>query len=164
MAEPKPFYEQIYPILERLEKVVLAILIVLFAIRYAGVMTSVQVLRIGLIGLAIVYFFMGFRPPPQSWEGQKLNFIELLVAVTIPKILWISSSVGAVGLAFHFGGDPGASQMLFIQCASALFGLVAGLIGLGISKLQKIESTDRITTPMMRAVPMGLAAAYILLQ
>ena len=160
MAEPSAFSKLVFGNLERLEKIVLALLIFIVTARYFGYTSNPSLLMLGLITLGTVYYLFAFRPPAPQAEGTQQNFMSLLVTTILPKVLWISCSVGAVGLAFYFNGLPGSRQMLIIQTSTG----VVGLIIWGIGNLQQTESLDRITAPITRALPTMLIAVYILLQ
>lgn len=160
MAEPSPFIQLMFRNLERLERIVLAYLLIVIGARSFGLVTAVPPLKVGLIALSIIYFLFANRPPAPPADGVKPNFLGLLMVTILPKVLWISCSVGAIGLAFYFSGMPGARQMLFIHASSGLVGLVIW----GIGNLLKVQSLDQFATPVTRILPILLIATYILLQ
>ena len=146
--------------LERLERIVLTLLIIIVAARYFGYASDPSLLNFGLFSIGVVYYLFAYRPPVPMPEGIKLDFAGLLMTSILPKVMWISCAVGAVGLAFYFNGYPGARQMLIIQSTTGL----VGLIGWGIGTLQQFQPLDRLAAPMMRTFPILLIAVYILLQ
>lgn len=159
MAEPSPFMQLVFRNLERLERIVLAYLLIVIGVRSFGQVTVVLPLKVGLIALSIIYFLFANRPPAPPVDGVKLNFLALIITAILPKVLWISCSVGAVGLAFYFSGMPGARQMLLIQTVTGIVGIVLW----GIGNLLKVQSLDRLATPITRILPILLIATYILL-
>lgn len=160
MAERGTLMQLVFRNLERLERIVLAALIIIGAARFLGFLSTASPITFGLITLGTVYYLFAFRPPAPLPEGRQLDFMGLLITTILPKVLWISCSVGAVGLAFYFNGMPGAQQMLLIQASTGLVGLIIW----GIGNLQQTESLDRVTAPMTRAFPILLIAVYILLK
>jgi len=159
MAEPN-FSQLLYTNLERLERIVLALLIIIVGARSFGLLSSFAPLKFGPLALSAVYFLFAFRPPPPIPEGTNLDFVVLLVAVIVPKVLWISSSVGVVGLTFYFGEMPGAQQLILIQTSTAAVCLVIW----GIGSVLKTPTIERVSAPMTRAIPIMLLGAYILLK
>jgi len=160
MAEPSPFSQLLYTNLERLERIVLSLLIILVGARSFGFLLSFAPMKFGFLALSAVYFLMAFRPPPPIPEGTKVDFVGLLLAGIVPKVLWISSSVGVVGLTFYFGEMAGAQQLILIQTSTALIGLVIW----GIGSVLKTPTIERVSAPMTRAVPIMLLGVYILLK
>ncbi len=162
MTEPTPFSQGLYKQLERLEAIVLAAVIVAVAAHYLGLTSSVTVIVMGLAVLAGIYFLTAFRPQPVPSAGTKMQFMDLLNMTILPKVLWISSAVGASGLAlFHADPErPGYKQLLIIQTLTALVAFVIW----GFGNMQGIQSIQRLTPAILRAVPLMLAGAYILLQ
>lgn len=162
MAEPTPFSQALYKNLERAETLALAVVIVAVAAHYLGFTSSTTLIVAGLSVLAALYFLMAFRPPEPIAEGTKMDFAFMLSTTILPKILWISSAVGASGLAlFHADPNkPGFKQMLIIQTLTALVGFVVW----GFSNMQGAQHLQRLTPAILRAVPIMLAGAYIILQ
>ena len=85
MAERKSFSETLYELFGRAEAFFLFALLAGVALRYLGFSQAITVIIISLGGLAVIFFFMAFRPPAQmpTSTGEKLDFIHLLVSTTL---------------------------------------------------------------------------------
>lgn len=74
-----------------------------------------SVTKVSLIGLAITFFLYAYKPIdiPRT-ENELLGFSELLALMIVPKVMWISSAVSTLGIAFYLFdfGNPGYKQLL----------------------------------------------------
>ncbi|MBK8290518.1 MAG: hypothetical protein IPK96_05710 [Flammeovirgaceae bacterium] len=117
-----PLIVKIAKHLPQVEKVFLAAFILGMILRILHLDSTV--LSVSLLGLGVTYFLFGFRPIdiPQQ-ENEKFGFAELLGLMIVPKVLWLSSAISALGIAFYnfdFGNE-GYKQMLLIG------GLIIGI-------------------------------------
>jgi hypothetical protein len=156
-----PFIATITKHLPSAEKVLLA------ALAIGTVLTITQldstVSKVSLLGLAVIFFLLAYRPIEiPKHEGEQFGFSELLGLIIVPKVLWISSAISAVGIAFYlfdFGND-GYKQMLMIGGLS---------IGIGASLLivffvSGVRHIRMVTPILLRAVPLCLVDFYILVK
>ena len=112
---PTPFIVTITKHLPLVEKVLL------IALAIGTILTVMQVdstvTRVSLLGLGVTFFLLAYRPIDiPSQEGEQFGFSELLGLMIVPKVLWISSAVSSLGMAFYlfdFGND-GYKKMLMI--------------------------------------------------
>jgi hypothetical protein len=118
------------------------------------------ILTVSLPGLALCYFLSAYLPPPSvtSDENQSHRLIDLLATVIIPKVLWISSAVGTMGVFFTVMKMEGNEQMLLIGVLSlascVVLLIVFGIIGKPIRPVFPI---------LLRALPVLAVALYFLL-
>jgi hypothetical protein len=156
---PTPFIVTITKHLPLVEKVLLT------ALAIGTILTVMQidstVTRVSLLGLGVTFFLLAYRPndiPRQ--EGEQLGFSDLLGLMIVPKVLWISSAISALGIAFYlfdFGND-GYKQMLMIGGLTIGVGTIL-LIVFFVSGVKHIRTVLPI---LLRAVPLCLVDLYIL--
>ena len=165
MADPTPFSEMLYRFVDRIESFLLLSLLAGTALFSFGVPQGSFVVTMALAGLAVVFFLMAYRPPARSnvATGEKMDFMDLLGQTIIPKILWISCAIGAVGLLFRHLQTPnnGYKELLIIQLAS-LSG--ATLVVLGLFVVKGLASVRKLAPIYYRAIPLTLATASILME
>ena len=121
------------------------------------------VTRVALLGLALTFFLLAYRPAdiPRR-ENDPFGFSELLGWLIVPKVLWISSAVSSLGIAFFlfdFGND-GYKQLLFIGGLSIGIGATVLLI-LFISGVKHIGVVAPV---LLRAIPLAAVDCYLLFQ
>jgi hypothetical protein len=152
-----PFILRITNHLPLIEKVFLA------ALAIGTVLTVMQidstVMRISLIGLAVTFFLFAYRPieiPKQ--ENEPFGFSELLAFMIVPKVLWISSAISAVGIAFYLFNNDGYKQLLMIGGLSIGIGTILIVIFL----VSGVKHIKMVTPILLRAVPLFLVDFYIL--
>lgn len=156
---PTPFIVTITKHLPLVEKVLLT------ALAIGTILTVMQIdstlTKVSLLGLGVIFFLLAYRPndiPRQ--EGEQLGFSDLLGLMIVPKVLWISSAVSALGIAFYlfdFGND-GYKKMLMIGGLTIGIGTIL-LIVFFISGVKYIRTVVPI---LLRAVPLCLVDFYIL--
>jgi hypothetical protein len=122
-------------------------------------------LRASLIGLAAIFFLLAYRPPEkeiQREENEPGGFSELLALTIIPKVLWISSAVSLIGIAFYFISpeNEGYKQMLFIGMTT----LGTALIVLAFFLVSGTKHLKTVVPILYRAVPALIAAIYFLVK
>lgn len=144
------------PLAEKFLLTALAVGIVLVVMKIDSVVVAMS-----LLGLGTIYFLYSYRPinvPAQ--DGVKPGFLELLGLGILPKVLWISSSVCAVGIVFYLLGFFGYDNMLMIGAMSVGMGilLLGLLLALGVKHLVMVAPV------LLRAVPLCLATLYILIK
>jgi len=114
--------------------------------------------RITLLGLGVTFFLFAYRPPDiPIQENEKFGFPELLGLMIVPKVLWISCAVSAVGIAFFLVKSEGYKQMLFIGGSS----IGIGSFLLVILLLNGVKHIKTVTPVLLRAVPLLLADVYL---
>ena len=144
------------PLVEKFLLTALAIGVILTLLRMDTTVT-----RLTLLGLGITFFLYAYRPveiPLQ--ENEKFGFPELLGLMIVPKVLWISCAVSAVGIAFYLFRNEGYKQLLFIGGSSVGIGTFLLVILL----LNGVKHIKIITPVLLRAVPLLLADTYLFLK
>jgi energy-converting hydrogenase Eha subunit C len=156
---PTPFIVTITKQLPLVEKVLLTALAIGTILTVMEIDSTVT--RISLLGLGVTFFLLAYRPndiPRQ--EGEQLGFSDLLGLMIVPKVLWISSAISALGIAFYlfdFGND-GYKKMLMIGGLTISIGTIL-LIVFFVSGVKHIRTVVPI---LLRAVPLCLVDFYIL--
>lgn len=165
MAEQKSFSETLFGWLDRIEAVLLVGLAVSLVANYMNVAGAATGIVVSLCGLAGVFFLMAYRPPAPMPERQESDskpaMPALLMQTILPKVLWLSSAIGAAGLAiYHTHPDnDGYKQLLLIQSASCVLGIVL----IGLFSAQGVSGAKKLVPVLYRAVPITLAGAQLLM-
>ena len=144
------------PLVEKVLLIALTIGIILVAMDM-----DTSMMRISLMGLAVTFFLRAYRPTDiLRQEGEPFGFSELLGLMIAPKVLWISSAISAVGIAFSFSipDNDGYRQMLLIGGLS----IASGTIILGIFWLMGIKHISTVIPVLFRAIPLCLIDFYML--
>jgi hypothetical protein len=136
---------------------------------FLGVAGAITGIVITLGGLGAIFFLMAYRPPvgipteapAEVSTEQKSGMPSLLMQTIFPKVLWISSAIGAAGLMIYFTnpGNDGFKQLLLIQ--SLTCGLC--LVGMGLFTAQGIRGAKELFPVLFRAIPLTLASVQTLL-
>jgi hypothetical protein len=125
---------------------------------------DLTIARISLFVLAATFFLRAFQPPKEieQSENETFGFSELLARSIIPKVLWISSAVSAIGIAFYLNNfeNKGYKEMLLIGIMS----IGAGLVLLTVFLVTGVKHLKTIVPVVLRAVPASLAAIYFFLK
>ena len=167
MAPPKSFSEVLFGWLDRIEAILLVGLAASLVANYLNVAGAASGIVVSLCGLAGVFFLMAYRPPtavpehePEATDS-KPGMPALLMQTILPKVLWLSSAIGAAGIAiYHTHPDnDGYKQLLLIQSASCVLAVVL----VGLFTLQGIRGAKRLVPVLYRAVPITLAGVQLLL-
>ena len=114
-----------------------------------------------LIGLAAVFFLNAYTPSGiQPLENEKFGFTDLLATTILPKVMWISCAVSAIGILFyirHF--EPQSyKSMLTIGGGSLLIGVFFA----GIFVLNRAKGSEVLQPVLLRAIPLLLIDCFIL--
>lgn len=144
------------PVVERILLTALAIGTILTVMKIDSTVT-----RVSLLGLSLVFFLLAYRPNDvRKGEGELFGLPELLGLMIVPKVVWISSSVSALGIAFclfDFGND-GYKKMLLVGGLTIGIGTLL-LVGFLISGVKQLRT---VTPVLFRAIPLCLVDFYIL--
>lgn len=163
MADRTPFSETLYAFVERGETLFLMTLLAGTVLLFFGFSQGSTLVTVALGGLAVVFFLMAYQPPKsnQRDSDKKMDFIQLLVLTIIPKILWISCAVGAIGLLLrHLQTDnDGYRQMLIIQSVVTL----GTLIVVAFAAVTGVSGIRNLLPIYFRALPLTLAAGSLLM-
>lgn len=158
---PTPLVIKLTKHLPLAEKALLA------ALAIGAILTMLEmdttITTVALLGLAVTFFLFAYRPidiPVQ--EGEQFGFSQLLGLMIIPKVLWISCAVSALGIVFYLLqlGNDGFKQMLMIGVSAIAF---AGLL-LVILLISGVKHMKLVAPVLLRAIPLLLADVYILLK
>lgn len=144
------------PLVEKVLLVALTIGIILLVMDMDSSMITIS-----LMGLAATFFLRAYRPTDiLRQEDEPFGFSELLGLMIAPKVLWISSAVSAVGIAFSFStpDNDGYRQMLLIGGLS----IASGTIIVGIFWLMGVKQIRTVIPVLFRAIPLCLVDFYML--
>jgi len=142
------------------EQVLLGVLIISILLAFLNIESS-NIMQLCLIGLAGVFFLNAYKPLNiQRSEDEKLGMADLLVSVILPKVIWISCSVSAIGILFYLRQDaPQSYQSMLTIGGGSLF---VGLLLVGIFTLAGAKNADALQPIFLRAIPLLLIDAFIL--
>lgn len=145
--------------LPTVEKILLAAFIIGTILKIMHIDSSVT--QVTLVGLGITFFLFMYRPNevPRQADEQS-GFFDLLALTIVPKILWISSAISALGLAFYLFdlGNDGYKRLLTIGGMTIGVGVVILLFAF----TKGVRHLGTVTPILLRAVPLLLADFYIL--
>ena len=145
--------------LPTVEKILLTALIIGTILRIMHIDSSVT--QVTLVGLGIIFFLFAYRPTElQRNEGEQFEFFDLLAVTIVPKVLWISSAVSVMGLAFYLFdlGNDSYKRLLTIGAIS----IGSGVTILILAFTKGVRHLNTVTPVLLRAVPLLLADFYIL--
>jgi hypothetical protein len=156
---PTPLIVRITNYLPLVEKVLLS------ALAIGAILTIMKmdstVTRVSLLGLGITFFLLAYRPTDIPGQvGERFGFSGLLGLMIVPKVLWMSSAISALGIAFYVFdfGNEGYKKMLMIGGLSIGVAILV-LIAFFLSGVKHIK----IVTPiLLRALPLCLVDFYLL--
>ncbi len=154
-----PLIARVTKYLPLVEKIFLTAFIIGTVLRILHIDSTVT--GVALLGLGVIFFLLAYRPTeiPRQ-ENEQFGFSELLALMIVPKVLWISSAISALGIAFYlfdFGND-GYKKMLMIGGLTIGIGTVL-LVVFFVSGVKHIRT---VTPILLRAVPLCLVDFYIL--
>lgn len=156
---PTPLIGTITKHLPLVEKILLTALVIGTILRVMHIDSSVT--KVSLLGLGVTFFLLAYRPNeiPRE-ENEQLGFPDLLALTIVPKILWISSAISALGIAFYLFafGNNGFKQLLMIG------GMTIGgsTVVLLFSFAKGVKHLGTVTPILLRAIPLLLVDFYIL--
>ncbi len=158
---PTPFIVTITKHLPIVEKVLLTTLAIGAILTVMKIDSTVT--RVSLLGLGVTFFLLAYRPTdiPRQ-EGEQFGFSGLLGLMIVPKVLWISSAISALGIAFYlfdFGND-GYKNMLMIGGLT----IGSGTLLLVVFFVSGVKHIKTVTPILLRAVPLCFVDVYILLK
>lgn len=147
--------------LPRLERMLLMLLVLGIVMTF---LTSVGTLIINLAiaGLALTFFLYAYRPLDVETGGdEKPGMAELLGWAIVPKVLWISCAVSALGILFFLTrtANEGYRSMVMIGGVSILIGILV----LGVLGMTGTRHLAHTTPILLRAIPLMLMDSYIFL-
>lgn len=117
------------------------------------------VLKAALLALGVVFYLRSNTPiDVPATEGERYGFKELLAHSIVPRTLWISSAVSAIGIAFYLFEFNGYKQMLIIGGSVIGFGALLLLIFLA----QGVKHIKVVLPVLLRAIPLLMADLHLL--
>ena len=141
------------------EKILLTALAVGVILTAMGIDSTVT--RVSLFGLGVVFFLSAYRviDIPEA-ENQPYGFSALLGLTVVPKVLWISSAISAVGISMWLSdpGHEGFKRMLMIGGLS--IGICTVLLLLFL--LNGVKHIRLVTPVLLRAIPLFVADMYLM--
>lgn len=155
-----PFISRFTKYLLLAEQVLLGVLIISILLAFLNI-ESASVMQLCLIGLAGVFFLNAYRPLNiQRTEDEKLGMADLLVSAILPKVMWISCAVSAIGILFYLRQEtPQSYQSMLMIGGGSLF---VGLLLAGIFTLTGTKNASILQPIFLRAIPLLLIDAFIL--
>jgi hypothetical protein len=161
MPPPTRFSELLYRYLDRAEGLALVLLIAGVAAHFQAMPIANTLMILAFGGLAGVFFLNAYRPSAATVDAQdtRKDFFFLLTKTILPKLLWISSAVGAVALMMvhQHAAEAGYQQMFLIQGVVA----VGCLIVMGLAAAQG-QNVQHLIPVLYRAIPLTLAGGHFL--
>jgi hypothetical protein len=154
---PTSFIVTITKHLPSVEKVLLTALFIGTILTVMKIDSTVT--RVSLLGLGVTFFLLAPTDIPRQ-EGEQFGFSELLGLMIVPKVLWISSAISALGVAFYlfdFSND-GYKRMLII--GGVTIGI--GTLLLVVFFVNGVKHIRTVTPILLRAVPLCLVDFYLL--
>jgi len=144
------------PLIEKILLAAALIGIILLALKI-----DTSVIKVALLSLGVTFFLFAYVPTegPKT-ENEPLGFQGLLALIIVPKILWISSAISTLGIAFFLIdiGNDGYRRMLTIGG----FTIVIALAVLLVSFIQGVKHLATTTPVLLRAIPLLAVDFYIL--
>jgi len=153
-------YTKLEKTLDRIEKIVLAALIISIVLDKLSI-NALVLTELAVGGLAVIFFFRAYAPPEMNSDVKTSSFFELLILTIIPKVLWISCSVSAMGILFYLlqFGNEGYLQMALIGGMT----MAASFILLVISMFTKTNDLRPLYPVLIRTAPLFFMDLYIYL-
>ncbi len=156
---PAPVIVKITNHLPLIEKILLTALAIGTILTAMG--TDSNVTTIGLLGLGVTFFLYAYRAIDiPGTENDQFKFSELLGLMIVPKVLWISSAISAVGISMYLidVGNEGYKQMLIIGGLSIGIGTALLLIFL----IRGVRHITLVASVLLRAIPLFVVDMYLL--
>lgn len=157
---PKSFIVTITRHLPLVEKILLTTLAI------GAILTLMQiyslVTKVSLLALGVTFFLLAYRPTEiPTREGEQFGLRELLALMVVPKVLWISSAISALGIAFYLFelGNDGYKKLLMIGGLT----LGIGTLLLIIFFISGVRYINTVTPILLRAIPLCFLDFYLLL-
>ena len=116
------------------------------------------VLKASLVGLAVTFFFHGYKPiDVPAKETEKFGFVELLGHSIAPNVAWIGCAVSAIGVLFTMQNSEGHRQMLFIGATSLAITslIIVFLLAIGIKYMNSVVPV------LYRSIPLLVLDLYL---
>jgi hypothetical protein len=156
---PTPFISTITKHLPLVERVLFMALGLGTILRIMYLVASVT--KVALLGLGVTFFLLAYRPneiPRQ--ENEQFGFSELLALLIAPKVLWISSAISALGIAFYLFdfGNTGYKNLLMI--GGMTIGVATAVLVFSLAK--GVKYLETVTPILFRAIPLLFVDFYIL--
>jgi hypothetical protein len=136
-------------------------LVAIGIVMHSRSMTS-TVLYVALAILAIILFLNTYAAPVQiePADDEKLGLKELIALSVLPKVMWISCAVSVLGVLFYLIGSAGYKNLILIGGLSLGFSVLL-FVFFRISGTRHLQI---VTHVLMRAIPLLLIDAYLLLR
>lgn len=148
------FADKLFPFLGTLEKIFLIAFIIGVGLRITHTNGGDEILLVSMFGLAMICFLTAYKPLDMNLG----NDIKALVATVIIKVLYIGSAVSIIGLLFFFLNFKGYDKMLLI--GSMTIGIATVISLYLITQLK--DSVNALQPALLRGLPLGIAAAFVL--
>lgn len=145
--------------LPRLERMLLMLLVLGIVMAFLTSVGSL-IINIAIAGLALVFFLYAYKPiNVNSGDDEKAGMGELLGWAVVPKVLWISCAVSAMGILFFLlrTGNLEYKNMVMIGG----FSILVGLVVLGVLQVSGTKHLQVVTPILLRAVPLMIMDFYI---
>ncbi|HEY4654223.1 MAG TPA: hypothetical protein VIH22_06900 [Cyclobacteriaceae bacterium] len=152
--------QQITSHLPRLERLLLIVLVLGIASTFVSSVGSL-IVNVSIAGLAMTFFLYACKPLERGiTASDESAFRDAVARGVVPRVLWISCAVSAMGVLFFLlrMNRESSERMLLIGCVSIL----AALLALGILRIGGTRHLNAVEPVLLRAVPLLLIDCYLL--
>lgn len=147
--------------LPRLERMLLMLLVLGIVMTFLTSVGSL-IINIAIAGLALIFFLYAYKPLPASTgEDEKASIRELLGRSIVPKVLWISCAVSAMGILFFLIRTGSEEYRNMVTIGG--FSILSALVILGVLQVIGTKHLQVVTPILLRAIPLMIMDFYILL-
>ena len=146
-----------------IEMILLAILGCGLLAHYLEVSQAGSLVTLALGGLAGIFFLSAYIPPEKKQTAQtdvKSGLADLLFATILPKILWLSCAICALGLLFFQMDTDNDGYKMMLMIHSVITPGAVILVGLG--SVRGVQGASLLFPVLIRAVSLFIVAAYLI--
>lgn len=147
--------------LPRLERMLLMLLVLGIVVTFLTKAGSL-IINIAIAGLALVFFLYAYKPlEVNAGNNEKAGVSELLGWSVVPKVLWISCAVSAVGILFFLIKTMNDGYLNMVMIGG--FSILGGILVLGVLAISGTKHLEVTTPILLRAIPLMIMDFYIFL-
>lgn len=147
--------------LPRLERMLLMLLVLGIVITFLTNAGSL-IINVAIAGLALVFFLYAYKPlDVNAGKNEKVGLGEMLGWSIVPKVLWISCAVSAVGILFFLVKTGSGEYMNLVMIGG--FSIMIGLLVLGVLRVSGTKNLEVVTPILLRAIPLMIMDFYVFL-
>lgn len=147
--------------LPRLERMLLMLLVLGIVVTFLSA-TGSLIINVAIAGLSVVFFLYAYKPlDANTGEKEKAGIGELLGWSVVPKVLWISCAVSALGILFFLIKTGTGEYRNMVMIGG--FSILSGLLVLGVVWTSGTKHLEVVTPILLRAIPLMIMDFYIFL-